>query len=267
MKGWVNDMNEQTDIFIPSNRVIAWFSCGATSAIAAKVALDKYGKDCELVYTDTGSEHSDNQRFLKDCEQWLQTKIVILKSRKYTDVDAVIDDRKILVTVKGAPCTEELKRNLALSYRVDTDLEVLGFDAGEIDRAAEFKIHYPKRKTWFPLVEMGLTKGDCLAVVKAAGIKLPAMYELGYRNNNCIGCVKGGLGYWNKIRIDFPEVFKKRAEQERKYSPMHYKKLKDGTIKLVYLDELKGTEGNYKSEPTIECGQMCEGLSKPREIT
>lgn len=31
------------------------------------------------------------------------------------------------------------------------------------------------------------------------------MYDLGYANNNCIGCVKGGIGYWNKIRIDFPE--------------------------------------------------------------
>ncbi len=37
------------------------------------------------------------------------------------------------------------------------------------------------------------------------------MYDLGYPNNNCIGCVKGGMGYWNKIRKDFPEVFQKRA--------------------------------------------------------
>jgi 3'-phosphoadenosine 5'-phosphosulfate sulfotransferase (PAPS reductase)/FAD synthetase len=258
---------DQHDIFISKNRVIAWFSCGATSAIAAKIALDKYGSACELVYTDPGSEHPDNQRFLKDCQQWLQTKIIILKSRKFKDVDDVIQQRQLLVGPKGAPCTQELKRNLALSYRVDTDLEILGFDSGEIDRAVEFRDHFPFRKTWFPLIEMGLTKGDCLAVVKAAGIKLPTMYELGYRNNNCIGCVKGGLGYWNKIRIDFPNVFKKRAAQERKFNaPMHYKKHKDKTIELIYLDQLKGTEGNYKSEPSIECGQMCEGLSKPREV-
>ena len=35
----------------------------------------------------------------------------------------------------------------------------------------------------------------------------PLMYDLGYPNNNCIGCVKGGMGYWNHIRKDFPEVF------------------------------------------------------------
>ena len=47
------------------------------------------------------------------------------------------------------------------------------------------------------------------------GIKRPIMYDLGYSNNNCIGCVKGGMGYWNKIREDFPEVFQARAKLER----------------------------------------------------
>ena len=40
------------------------------------------------------------------------------------------------------------------------------------------------------------------------------MYKLGYNNNNCIGCVKGGQAYWNKIRIDFPETFNKMAKLE-----------------------------------------------------
>lgn len=33
------------------------------------------------------------------------------------------------------------------------------------------------------------------------------MYRLGYDNANCIGCVKGGEGYWRAIREDFPEQF------------------------------------------------------------
>ena len=32
------------------------------------------------------------------------------------------------------------------------------------------------------------------------------MYDLGYPNNNCIGCIKGGMGYWNRIRKDFPDI-------------------------------------------------------------
>lgn len=48
-----------------------------------------------------------------------------------------------------------------------------------------------------------------------AGIEIPAMYKMGYNNNNCIGCVKGGMGYWNKIRKDFPKVFDRMAKIER----------------------------------------------------
>ena len=67
-----------------------------------------------------------------------------------------------------------------------------------------------------PLVELGMSKKDCFAYLqKQPGFKLPKMYELGYHNNNCIGCLKAsGAGYWNKIRKDFPEVFNRRAKQE-----------------------------------------------------
>ena len=87
-------------------------------------------------------------------------------------------------------------------------------------------------------------------MIIAAGIEVPAMYKLGYKNNNCIGCVKGGKGYWNKIREDFPESFDRMAKQERR---MGVKILKD-----VYLDELPRGVGRYESELDLECGVACE---------
>jgi len=63
---------------------------------------------------------------------------------------------------------------------------------------------------------VGLTKEMCAGLLLKNGIELPEMYKLGYSNNNCIGCVKGGKGYWNKIKTDFPPVFKRMAELERK---------------------------------------------------
>lgn len=44
-----------------------------------------------------------------------------------------------------------------------------------------------------PLIEEGIDKQGCLDIIAAAGIKLPAMYGLGYKNNNCLGCVKATL--------------------------------------------------------------------------
>ena len=75
-----------------------------------------------------------------------------------------------------------------------------------------------------------LTKEDTHAILNRLGIRRPAMYDLGYQNNNCIGCVKGGMGYWNKIRKDFPEVFERRAKLERE--------IEHSCIKGVFLDEL-----------------------------
>jgi len=52
-------------------------------------------------------------------------------------------------------------------------------------------------------------------MVERAEIELPEMYKLGYEHNNCVGCVKGGMGYWNKIRVDFPLRFKEYADMEK----------------------------------------------------
>ena len=38
---------------------VAWFSCGATSAVACSLAL-KQDRDVEICYIDTGSHHPDN---------------------------------------------------------------------------------------------------------------------------------------------------------------------------------------------------------------
>lgn len=45
--------------------IIAWFSCGATSAVACKIALSLYD-DVHIYYIETGSGHPDNTRFLAE---------------------------------------------------------------------------------------------------------------------------------------------------------------------------------------------------------
>jgi hypothetical protein len=84
------------------------------------------------------------------------------------------------------------------------------------------------------------------------------MYELGYDHNNCIGCVKGGMGYWNKIKIDFPEHFNKMAKIERELETTVLK-FRSGKRKgeRMYLDELQPNMGNFQKEPSIMCGIDC----------
>lgn len=238
------------------SRVVAWFSCGVTSAVAAKLVLEKY-PDAIIAYCDTRSEHPDNARFIQDCEKWYGAKIQILASSTYTDIWDVFTKTRYLAGVKGARCTTELKKLVRRKFEQLDDLQIFGFDRDEKSRAEKFNGNNPEVKTWFPLIEKNLSKSDCLAIIQAAGIKLPAMYHLGYRNNNCIGCVKGQSGYWNKIRRDFPEVFAKMAAKERELNVALNKSYAgDGKRKRVFLDELPEDAGRY-DDLDITCGLFC----------
>ena len=239
------------------SRTLVWFSCGAASAVAAKKTLEKH-PDAEILYCDTlAFEHPDNLRFMKDCEKWFGKEIKILKSEKYTDIYDVFEKTRWLIGVGGARCTTELKKVLRKKYQKPNDMHVFGFTADESHRVVRFGQENPELKSWFPLFDAGYGKSDCYRDIKEAGIEIPAMYKLGYKNNNCIGCVKGQAGYWNKIRKDFPEAFERMAKMERKLNAAINKVYVNGKRIRVFLDELKPDQGRYNGEPDIECGVLC----------
>jgi 3'-phosphoadenosine 5'-phosphosulfate sulfotransferase (PAPS reductase)/FAD synthetase len=250
-------MNQRTS----QHKYVSWFSCGAASATATKLAL-KANPNVDICYQDTGAEHPDNKRFLADCEEWFGKKITVIKSDKFEDTWDVWEKRQYIAGIAGAPCTSELKRIPAESYLWDNypvgTLEVFGYTVEEKHRVQRWQANNQERNIWPILIEKGFTKADCLGFIDRAGIELPAMYKLGYKNNNCIGCPKGQAGYWNKIRVDFPEVFERMAKLERKLDAAICKTYAgDGKRKRVFLDELSPDMGRIDDEPSISCGLFC----------
>ena len=238
--------------------ILAWFSCGATSAIACKMALQMYD-DVKVIYIETNSGHPDNMRFLKQCEFWFDHEIEIRQSTKYKDVDDVLLRAKYINGPNGASCTYHLKKEVR--YQIEKEVgtwdgQVWGFDycEREINRAIRFIEQNPDTKPLFPLIENLISKEDALGMLKKAHIEIPMMYQLGYDNNNCIGCVKGGMGYWNKIRKDFPERFKRMAEIEREVGATC---LKDKEGK-VWLDELDPNRGDEVKAIVPDCSLFCQ---------
>ena len=240
-------------------RILIWFSAGAASAVAAKIALSEAeGNDTLIVYTDTGGEHPDNKRFIKECEEWLQHEIVIAKSSKYKDIWDVWQRRRFLVNKNGALCTVEMKKKIRHKIEDPDDVQVFGYTKDEQHRADKFLKVNPEIDLWTPLIEKNLSKANCLALIERANIELPEMYKLGYKNNNCIGCVKGGIGYWNKIRIDFPETFDRMAKLEREIgSSILRSRIKGKDTEKLFLDELNPSRGHYPSEIEPECSLLC----------
>ena len=234
--------------------------------MAAKLGVEKYGDRCEVLYCNTFAyEHPDNRRFFDDVQAWLGVPIKILRSKDYADIYDVFTRTRWLIGVKGARCTTELKKIPRKEYQRVDDIHIIGYTADEPHRVKRFSEQNPELYTDFILAESGVTKSDCHQMVASAGIEAPAMYRLGYKNNNCIGCVKGQQKYWNKIRVDFPEAFERMAKMERELNAAINKSYAgDGKRKRVFLDELDPNAGHHTREPDIECGVMCitEGASE-----
>lgn len=239
------------------SRLVSWFSCGAASAISTKIMLAEEAP-VTIAYCRVREEHPDNMRFLKECEQWFNQEIIILENEKYKGSCFNIFENQFFCTPHGSPCTKLLKKDVRLKFQKDTDTIVFGYTSEEEDRFNLFIDRNNEVPVRAPLIEHHLTKENVLAMIQRAGINLPAMYLLGYEHNNCIGCVKGGMGYWNKIRVDFPARFKKYADLEKKQG---YTILKDKNGPL-YLHDLDRDRGNLKDEPAIECGLFCEAAER-----
>lgn len=246
-------------------RVVSWFSGGITSTIATMIALEKYGRDnVEIIFFETGAHHPDNERFFLEVEQrFFKKKIQVRRNKKYDDLWHVLRKERFINGPGGAKCTQKLKKEVRqiLEKVIDYDVQIFGFEfeKREINRAIRFIEQYPEAKPEFPLIDEKLTKKNCIEIFQQHGIALPAMYLLGYSNNNCVPCVKGGAGYHNKIRRDFPELFEKMAKVEReiKASCLKEKDKKTGRTKKLFLDELDPSRGRMEKPIVESCGAFC----------
>lgn len=199
-------------------RTVVWFSCGAASAIAAKLTLE-HTPDAILAYCATRSEHEDNDRFRLDCQRWLNRGVTILSSQEFQDTWHVWEKERYLSGINGAPCTRALKFRPRLEFQRPDDIHVFGYTADKTDarRADALRENYPEMTIHTPLIEAGVTKANTLAMILAAGIKLPVLYGLGFHNNNCMPCVKAqSPAYWALVRKHFPLQFYRLATLARK---------------------------------------------------
>jgi hypothetical protein len=238
------------------SRTVAQFSCGAASAVATKLAI---ADDPATVVLNAylANEHPDNRRFADDCARWFGRPITVLRDEKYgADIIQVFRRRQWIKGRDGASCTKALKRELLDAWRQPDDVIVLGFTVEEVDRFEDWT-ERSGIKARAPLIDQQLTKDDCKAMVQRAGIVLPLMYRLGYDNANCIGCVKGGEGYWRAIREDFPAQFEAMAQVEQEVGPGAYL-FRDRNTKVRWSLRELGDGPVRRNEVLPACSFFCE---------
>lgn len=240
--------------------IAVWFSCGAASAAAARLTINKYGREnVRVVNSPVIEEDADNKRFLRDVQDWLGVEIETATNTAYPNASAreVWEKRKFMSSPYGEPCTVELKKEARYLWEKanNPDWHVLGFTVEERHRHERFIL--TERTNLLPiLINAGMRKKDCLQMVRDAGIELPAVYKV-LEHANCIGCVKSkSPSYWNDIRKHWPEVFADRAEQSRRLGA----KLVMVNGQRIFLDELKPNETG-QIEMNFDCGVFCEEVA------
>lgn len=242
--------------------IVVWFSCGAASAVAAMKTKELYGECNTIRYVNNPllEEDEDNQRFLRDVEKWLDIEIehAINPKHSHCSIVKVFEKRKFMSGPMGAPCTIELKKNARKHWEANNhfDYLVLGFTRDEIKRAERFK-KGERANLINVLIDENISKQDCYYTIMNAGIKLPEVYEKGFPNANCIGCVKAtSPTYWNHVRKQYPEQFDERAKQSRQLGA----KLVRVNNERIFLDELDpNAQGRpMKDVANFDCGLFCE---------
>ena len=157
--------------------IAVWFSCGAASAVAAKQTLERYGSDhtIRIINNPVIEEDSDNRRFLKDVERWLNHPIELAHNPKFPNCSAVEvwSKRKFMSGPHGAPCTIELKKEARKHWETTNhvDWHVLGFTLDEKNRHERF-IQTERTNVLPVLIDTGTTKKDCYSIIQKAGIEL-----------------------------------------------------------------------------------------------
>ena len=261
---------KQYALNIFDRRVIVWFSCGAASAAMLKLLAPVKPV---AVYCDTrANESQDNTRFLEDVENWTGVPITIIGSEEYKTCEEVWEDRQYMSGISGAPCTVELKKRPRWQFQTPMDVHCFGLSLDETmpdckrpqnDRIRRMENDNPELNLSWPLRDAGILKRHCLQMVSESGIELPEMYQQGFDNNNCKGCVKAtSPHYWNLTRKYYPEVFAARAKQSRAIGC----RLARYKGERIFLDELPANANEVVKED-LSCGPQCMPQEGEPEIT
>jgi len=142
---------------------------------------------------------------------------------------------------------------------------VLGMDRIEdCDRVNRAMVYWTPFRTWFPLDEPPVAfKERIMQQLIDQGVKVPRLYDLGFKHNNCGGfCVKAGLGqiaHFYKMKPgEFTEYERKEQEFRDTINPnvSIFSKVVNGKKQPFTMKQLRESidaGDKFKFEPSMAC--------------
>jgi 3'-phosphoadenosine 5'-phosphosulfate sulfotransferase (PAPS reductase)/FAD synthetase len=199
-------------------RYVVSFSGGVASWAAAKRLRETVPASAmTLLFADTKIEDEDTYRFLVQAASNLSVPLtVITEGRTPWEV---FRDERFIANTRVDLCSRILKRDLLDAWNqqhAPDAITVVGLTAEEASRLERFQKAMAPRPVIAPLCDWPpLEKADALDWATAEGLRLPRLYGLGFKHNNCGGfCVKAGHEQFALLHRVLPHRFREHEQQE-----------------------------------------------------
>jgi len=193
------------------------YGAGVNSTALLVLAANYYIRDVDpqsliALFADTGAEQPESYQYIPIIESYCREKGIkfeIVKP-KYT-LEEYVYKSGILPSRSMRWCTNRLKIRPIRQRASMADIEkpygqLLGFDRNEIKRIKRFKSTRNTEER-FPLVEMDLTREDCITIITGENLPIPV-------KSRCFCCPFQALSSFLLMANKYPELADRASKME-----------------------------------------------------
>lgn len=208
--------------------VVSWGAGDNSTAMV--VGLLERGVPPDLVlFADTGGEHARTYRFISEFRAWLEARDVefeIVRHPGRTLEEECLDGEMLPSLAYGyASCSDKWKRRpldrrvstwelaLAAWDRGEQVVRAIGYDAGPRDRKRAARANQANSasrrwRLWYPLIEWGWSREECVEAIARAGLSRPG-------KSACFFCPASKRREVLELRKQEPELFARAIALEK----------------------------------------------------
>ena len=226
---------------------------GGTNSTAMLVGMKEHGIIPDAItFADTGGEKPATYSHLEHMRRWCESVgfpdiVTVVYRSKKENLEQECLRRNALPSIAYGfkTCSQKFKLDPQEKYfKINPDANevwaknekitrCVGFDADEPQRAREFDdLFY---KNWYPLIEWGWGRDECVAAIKREGLPLPG-------KSACFFCPSSKVTEIKWLAAKHPDLMDRAIAMERN----------------AELTKVKGLGRNYRWEDVISTEDMFE---------
>jgi hypothetical protein len=235
--------------------VISYGGGVQSTAMIVLAAQGKLGYDVDTaIFANVGddSEHPDTLKYVRDIiAPWAKGNGVVIRELRKTNKDGDPQTLWQLLERENTPsipirlepvgmpanrsCTNHFKVQVIGKYlkqlgatKAKRARVCIGISTDEIHRADGGKHQPPYQESVYPLIELGMSRSDCLKVISDAGLPVP-------RKSACWFCPYTRGNQWAEMKRDEPQLFERACQLEDSIN----RKRQDQGKNAAYLSRLR----------------------------